>query len=139
MANNASSLRCLRAIPRPSRMKTITARHRSKDACRRLGLLAVAAFLAHLAFAQARPKVVSVDPQSGKANDNVTLAGENLGKELVSAVFLSDDTIDHEAMVVEQAADKIVMKVPQVKSGNYNVSIKVGDQIFILPLRFMVQ
>jgi hypothetical protein len=80
-----------------------------------------------------------VDPVAGKAADNMTLMGENLGKDAVSAVYLSDDTTDHEAMVVEQAADKIVAKVPKVKPGNYNVSIKVGEQIFILPLRFMVQ
>jgi len=41
--------------------------------------------------------------------------------------------------VVEQGAEKIVVKVPQVKSGNYNVSIQVGDKLFIKPVRFKVQ
>ena len=69
----------------------------------------------------------------------MTLTGENLAKESVSAVYLSDDTMDYAAAVENQAADKIVVKVPKVKPGNYNVSIKVGEQIFILPLRFSVQ
>ena len=69
----------------------------------------------------------------------MTLMGENLGKDGISAVFLSDDTTDHKAVVVEQSGEKIVMKVPQLKAGNYNVGIQVGEQIFILPLRFSVQ
>ena len=108
-------------------------------ACRRFAFLAVTLFFTQLVFAQARPHVTAVDPQVGKAGDNMTLMGENLAKDAVSAVYLSDDTTDHDATVVEQSADKIVAKVPKIKAGNYNVSIKVGEQIFILPLRFMVQ
>ena len=112
--------------------------HRSKYAYK-WRLFVAAVLLAQLAFAQSRPTVKGVEPQSGKVNDDVTLTGENLGKESVSAVFLSDDKTDYKATVVEQAAEKIIMKVPQVKSGSYNVSIQVGDQILILPLRFAVQ
>jgi IPT/TIG domain len=102
-------------------------------------LLALSIFLAQVAFAQGKPQVTAVDPGSGKVNDSVTLTGENLGKESVSNVFLSDDNNDYKATVVEQAGAKIVMKVPQVKPGDYHVSIQVGDKIFILPLRFKVE
>jgi IPT/TIG domain-containing protein len=102
-------------------------------------LLALLIFLAQVAFAQGKPQVTAVDPGSGKVNDSVTLTGENLGKESVSSVFLSDDNNDYKATVVEQAGAKIVMKVPQVKPGDYHVSIQVGDKIFILPLRFKVE
>ena len=104
-----------------------------------LGMVATVALVAQLVVAQGRPHVAAVDPQAGKVNDSLTLTGENLGKEGVSAVFLSDDTTDHKATVVEQAGEKIVVKVPQVKSGSYNVSIQVGDQILVLPIRFSVQ
>jgi hypothetical protein len=114
-------------------------RHRSKNTFGILCLLAATALLAQLVVAQARPKVTAVDPPEGKVGDNVTLTGETLGKDGVSAVFLSDDATDHKAVVVEQSAQKIVMKVPQLKAGSYNVSIQVGDQIFVLPLRFSVQ
>jgi hypothetical protein len=36
-----------------------------------------------------------LEPSSGKVNASVTLAGENLGKSSVSAVFLSDDKTDY--------------------------------------------
>jgi hypothetical protein len=102
-------------------------------------LLAAMIFLAQVALTQGKPQVTTVDPVSGKVNDSVTLTGENLGKESVSSVFLSDDNTDYKATVVEQAGGKIVMKVPQVKPGDYHVSIQVGDKIFILPLRFKVE
>ncbi len=105
----------------------------------RLVFLAAVIVLAPLMFAQTTPQVTGVDPPSGKVNDSVTVSGQNLGKESVSAVFLSDDKSDFKATVVEQGAEKIVVKVPQVKSGNYNISIQVGDKIFIKPVRFTVQ
>jgi hypothetical protein len=131
----------LRTLADTPRVQTKTSRWRTlrNNVCKRLALLTATLFLTQLVFAQARPHVTAVDPAAGKTGDNITLMGENLGKDGVSAVYLSDDTTDHEAMVTEQAADKIVAKVPKVKAGNYNVSIKVGEQIFILPLRFMVQ
>jgi len=89
--------------------------------------------------AQNSPKVNMVDPLTGKVNDSVTLTGQNLGKEAVSGVFLSDDKDDFKATLVEQESAKIVLKVPQVKSGGYNISIQEGDKILILPLRFTVQ
>jgi hypothetical protein len=114
-------------------------RHRSRDTYRSLGLLAATVLVASLVFAQGSPLVKGVEPSSGKVNDNVTVTGENLGKDSVSAVFLSDDKTDYQATLVEQAAEKIVMKVPEVKSGDYNVSIQAGDKIIIMPVRFKVQ
>ena len=90
-------------------------------------------------LAQEASRVTSVDPAAGKANDTVTVAGENLGKNKVAAVFLSDDKDDHKATVVSQESDKIVFKVPSVKPGDYNVSIQAGNSIFIQPVRFTVQ
>ena len=55
-------------------------RYHSKAMQMSLGLLAVAALLGVLVFAQGAPRVTSVEPTSGKANGNVTLMGENLGK-----------------------------------------------------------
>ena len=116
------------------------ARHGSKkNMSSRFIFLAVAVLLSPLLLAQGTPQVTGVDPSSGKVNDNVTVTGENLGKSSVSAVFLSDDKSDYKATIVEQSDEKIVMKVPQVKSGDYNISIQVGTNIFIKPVRFTVQ
>lgn len=95
--------------------------------------------LAPRAGGQNAPKITAVAPAAGKVNDSVTLTGENLGKESVSAVFLSNDKDDFKATLVEQATGKIVLKVPEVKSGGYNISIQEGDKILILPVRFTVQ
>jgi hypothetical protein len=95
-------------------------------------------FLVPLLFAQNAAKVTAVDPTSGKVNDSVTVTGENLGKDSVVGVFLSDAQDDFKATLVDQASNKILMKVPQVKAGSYNVSIQVKDRILILPVRFQV-
>jgi IPT/TIG domain len=110
----------------------------------RMSLFALPLFLAlavviPVALAQDNPHVTGVDPAMGKANDTVTVAGENLGKSKVVAIFLSDEKDDHKATVVSQEADKIVIKVPSVKPGDYNVSIQTGNSIFIQPVRFTVQ
>ena len=105
-------------------------------------LLAAAALLvlpARPLVAQNSPHVAAVDPASGKPNDMVTVSGDNLGKPQVSAVFLSDDKDDHKAVVVSQAADKIMIKIPEVKPGDYNVSVQSGNAILIQPIRFTVQ
>jgi hypothetical protein len=117
-------------------------RHRNKYIHTTLALLAAAALLTILGpllFAQGSPRVTGVDPSSGKVNDTLTVAGENLGKGAVSAVFLSDDKTDYKATVVEQDEEKIVMKVPHVKPGDYNISIQEGNAIYIQPVRFTVQ
>jgi IPT/TIG domain len=106
---------------------------------RRLFVLVGAVLLASLAFGQATPRVTAVEPSSGKVNDSVTVTGANLGKSTVSAAFLSDDKTDYKATLVEQAEGKIVMKVPQVKAGDYKVSLQVGNNIYIQPVRFTVQ
>jgi hypothetical protein len=92
-----------------------------------------------LAFAQNAPQITGVDPAAGKVNDTVTLSGSNLGKESVSSVYLSDDKNDFKATIVEQSGDKITVKVPQVKPGGYNISVEVGDKLFIKPVKFTVQ
>jgi|SRR5579863_4760576 len=101
--------------------------------------LAGVILLSSLAVAQSAPQVTAVNPESGKANDSMTVSGSNLGKGSVSSVFLSDDKDDFKATIVEQSDDKITTKVPQVKPGVYNVSIQVGDKLFIKPVKFKVE
>jgi hypothetical protein len=105
-------------------------------------LLVIAALLAPSSptvLAQNTPTFSAVDPLSGKVNDQITVTGENLGKASISAVFLSDDKNDYKAAIVEQSDTKIVLKVPQVKPGRYNVSYQKGNAIYIQPVRFSVE
>jgi len=94
---------------------------------------------ASIVIAQNAPQINSVDPSSGKANDTVVLSGTNLGKASVSSVYLSDDKNDYKTTIVDQSDDKISVKVPQVKAGDYNVSLQVGDKLFIKPVKFKVE
>ena|SRR5581483_7986706 len=96
-------------------------------------------FAAALAVAQAGPKITAIDPPAGKVGDTLTITGENLGKDTVAGVMLSDEEKDYPSEVVNQTADKIVIKVPQVKAGGYNVSVKIGNNVYIQPVRFTVQ
>jgi hypothetical protein len=101
--------------------------------------LAGVVLFSSLAVAQNSPTVTGVDPALGKVNDTITVSGSNVGKESVSAVYLSDDKNDYKSTIVEQSSDKITMKVPQVKAGSYNISLQVGDKLFIKPVKFKVQ
>jgi hypothetical protein len=106
-----------------------------------LALLALVVAPHRAVFAQASSKVTAVDPGTGKVNDQITVTGTNLGKTTVFGVYLSDDKDDFKATIVDQAADKIVMKVPQVKAGNYNISILIGGptgSLLIQPIHFSV-
>jgi IPT/TIG domain-containing protein len=113
--------------------------HRSRNLRKRCVFLAGVVLFSSMAVAQNAPQVTGVDPASGKVSDTVTVSGSNLGKGTVSSVYLSDDKNDYKATIVEQSDDKITMKVPQVKPGDYNVSVQVGDKLFIKPIKFKVE
>ena len=118
---------------------------RSRSARRLILVSAILAFALFFVFtllpatAQTNSRITAVDPASGKVNDTVTVTGDSLGKAAVSGVFLSDDQNDHKATIVDQETGKIVFKVPEVKAGDYNVSIQVGTSLLIQPVRFTVQ
>jgi IPT/TIG domain len=94
---------------------------------------------ASMAVAQNAPQITSVDPSTGKVNDTIVVSGSNLGKGSVASVYLSDDKNDFKATIVDQSNEKITVKVPQVKPGDYNVSLEVGDKLFIKPVKFKVE
>ena len=96
--------------------------------------------LAAALWGQGNPRVTGVNPNAAKVGANVTVAGENLGKANVAAVFVSNSSDDFPATVVEQGDTKIVIKIPkEAKPGDYNVSIQVKGDILIQPIRLTVQ
>jgi hypothetical protein len=58
------------------------------------------------------PRMTSVEPMSGKAGDTIVVAGENLQKEQVVKVFLTDGKNDMPVEVTEQTATSIKFKIP---------------------------
>jgi IPT/TIG domain len=125
-------------VPPPSSAKSAANARRRKALCQRWALFAGVILLASWAAAQSMPQVTGVDPDNGKVNDTVTVSGSNLGKAAVSSIYLSDDKNDYKATIVDQGDEKITIKVPQVKPGGYNISIQVGDKLFIKPVKFKV-
>ena len=63
-------------------------------------------------FAQSMPKMNTVDPPSGKAGDEITVAGENLEKAQVAKVYLTDGKNDVLVEVTAQSATELKFKIP---------------------------
>jgi IPT/TIG domain len=126
-------------IPRHGNTKNRTNTAGGRSLLKPWLVLAGMILFASLAVAQNAPQVTGVDPDTGKVNDTVTVSGSNLGKASVSSVYLSDDKNDYKATIVDQSDDKITVKVPQVKPGGYNISVQVGDKLFIKPVKFKVE
>ena len=73
-------------------------------------LLIAASFAAY--GQQAMPRMTTVEPASAKKGDVVAVTGENLDKDAVAKVFLTDGKNDTPVEVTEQTATTIKFKVP---------------------------
>ncbi len=73
-------------------------------------ILVAASFAAYAQ--QAMPRMTAVEPQNGKAGDVITVSGENLQKDLVSKVYLTDGKNDIIVEVTAQAEKEIKFKIP---------------------------
>jgi IPT/TIG domain len=77
---------------------------------------AVAAMLVVYAQ-QAMPRMSTVEPGNGKAGDVIAVAGENLQKDQVAKVYLTDGKNDFEVQIVEQTATSVKFKIPAKATG----------------------
>jgi len=78
-----------------------------------VSLLVAASFAA---YAQsATPRMTSVDPDSGKRGDIITVTGENIGRSHVAKLYLTDGgdgKNDVEVQIVEQTDTTVKFKIP---------------------------
>jgi hypothetical protein len=72
---------------------------------------------------EAMPRMSSVDPTSGKAGDEITVAGENLDKANVGKVYLTDGKNDLVCEVIGQTATEIKLKIPAKATGRLALMI----------------
>jgi len=80
-----------------------------------VSLLLTASFAA---YAQAvNPRMTSVDPDTAKRGDVVTVTGENLGKNIVAKLYLTDGKNDVEVQMIEQTDTAIKFKIPAKSVG----------------------
>jgi IPT/TIG domain len=88
----------------------------------------VTAFLVATSFTcygqQAMPRMASVDPDSGKVGDILVVTGENLQKENVAKLYLTDGKNDTQVEIVEQTATTIKFKIP-AKAANGRLALMV--------------
>jgi hypothetical protein len=110
-------------------------------------LLLVALVLAPALFArdpQATPLMRSAEPTTAKAGDEIVVTGDNLGKDLVTEVYLTDRTDKPiKVTVTEQTETTVKFKVPAtVKAGKYWVMVLANMKEPLLieePVRLMIE
>jgi hypothetical protein len=74
---------------------------------------------------QAMPRMTSVDPMNGKGGDVIAVTGENLQKDAVAKVFLTDGKNDIPVEVVEQTATAIKFKIPAKATAGARLTVMV--------------
>ena len=80
------------------------------------------------ALAQAGyPRMMSCDPDTGKVGDELTVEGQNLDRNTVKALYLTDGRTDWKTEIVEQSAEAIKFKIPDdAKPGRFSLMILTG-------------
>lgn len=74
---------------------------------------------------QAMPRMTSVDPLNGKTGDVITITGENLAKDAVAKVYLTDEKNDVQVELVEQTATSIKFKIPAKAAPGARLTVMV--------------
>jgi hypothetical protein len=80
-----------------------------------ISLLVAASFTA--TGQQAMPRMVSVEPPNGKVGDVVAVNGENLQKDAVAKLYLTNGKDDLEVVITEQSTSSIKFKIPAKATG----------------------
>ena len=81
------------------------------------------------AFQPSVPMLRSAEPASGRVGDEVLLRGENLGRNSVAAVYLTDGTTDVKVSILEQTATSIRFRIPpEAKPGRLGVLVLTKDK-----------
>ena len=80
--------------------------------------------LASLAMSQdAMPRMTTVEPGNGKTGDIVIVSGENLQKDAVSKVYLTDGKNDFEVSITDQSDKELKFKIPAKATGRLALMI----------------
>ncbi|MBI4890763.1 MAG: IPT/TIG domain-containing protein [Acidobacteria bacterium] len=72
------------------------------------------------------PRCTTVEPTSGKVGTDIVVTGENLDKNIVAKLYLTDGTNDIELAITEQAATTLKSKIP--------AKAKVGERYKLMIL-----
>jgi len=90
--------------------------------------------------------MTTVNPTTAKVGDVVTAAGENLDKDNVAELFLTDNKSDYKVQINEQSATAIAFTVPDsVKAGRFGLVIRThgtqGNPVkdYVQPVKVTVE
>jgi siroheme synthase (precorrin-2 oxidase/ferrochelatase) len=73
---------------------------------------------------QPSPRMTSTEPDTGKTGDVIAVNGENLQKEQIAKVYLTDGKNDILVEVTEQTATVLKFKIPaKVEAGRLSVMV----------------
>lgn len=77
-----------------------------------------------LVAAQGMPKMNAVEPASVKVGAECTVNGENLDKNAVTEIYITDGKDDVKLAIVQQSAASIKFKVPPgTKTGRFSLML----------------
>jgi hypothetical protein len=88
------------------------------------------------------PRLATVTPDTGKAAAEYATAGENLGKDAVKELYLTNGKDDIKVDIVAQKADSIQFKVPaSTKPARYTLMILTADgkQFMEQPVKLTIE
>ncbi|MBI5282070.1 MAG: hypothetical protein HY858_10340 [Candidatus Solibacter usitatus] len=90
------------------------------------------------------PRCTTVEPMSGKTGIDIVVTGENLDKEHVAKLYLTDGTNDIEMVIAEQTGATMKAKIPaKAKVGvRYKLMILTRGKepkLIEQPVRFEVE
>ena len=95
----------------------------------KLSFVASLLLAASAAFAQqAMPRMTAVEPQNGKIGDVIVVSGENLQKDAVAKVYLTDGKNDIEVAVSEQTEKELKFKIPAKATGRLSLMILTNSK-----------
>jgi hypothetical protein len=85
--------------------------------------------------------ITTVTPLTAKAGDTVSAKGEGIDSAKVDRLYLTDGTHDFICQMVEQTADAIKFKVPDMmQPGRWTVMVHTKkDQLIEQPVKLTVQ
>jgi len=98
---------------------------------------ASAAFLTFAADTKVA-RVTTVEPDSGKVGEVALAKGENLNKDVVADLYLTDGKNDTKVVITERTDDSITFKIPQIKAGRYRLMTGSKTSLIEQPVMFEV-
>jgi hypothetical protein len=106
-----------------------------------IALVVAAGCLAGYAQQAASPSIDTVNPPNGKVGAVITATGQNLQKDVVAKLYLTDGKNDIQVAVTEQTSTSIKFTIPDKAAGRMSLMILTADKdpkLMELPVKVSV-